>query len=228
MVKVFVHHNGFCCRFDVGAGIHINRYIARTDTNGGVARTVGGANHRRTTGGQDYVCASVAHQRAGGLDGGAGQNLQSMGRTTGFFDGRLQLVGHCGAATQGHRVRGDDQRVTRHQAQNGLEDDGGHGRGGVGQAHHHAGWATDLDDAQRIVAAHTAQRDLVPSRGRQRASDLVLGDLVSYFANAAFANGPLGIKLSARQQGRSHFFGDTLGFFRRPKRKRAGCLLGTA
>ena len=228
MVKVLVHHNGFCDRLDVGAGSQINGHIARAHANGGVARAVGGAHHGRATGGQDHVGAGVAHQRACGLDGGAGQNLQGMGWTTGFFDGRLQLVGHGGAATQGHRVRRDDQRVARHQAQDGFENDGGHRRGGVGQAHHHACWATDLDDAQRIVAAHTTQSDVVPSGRRQRASNLVLGDLVGHFADAAFAHGPLGIKLGARQQSRGHFFGHAFGFFGRPKRQRGSGLPGTA
>jgi hypothetical protein len=216
------------CRFDVGAGVHINRHIARAHANGGVARAISGAHHGRAAGGQNHVGAGIAHQRACGLDGGAGQDLQSMGRTTGFFNGGLQLMGHGGAAAQRHRVRRDDQRVARHQAQNGLEHDGGHRRGGVGQTHHHAGGAADLDDAQRIVAAHAAQRHIVPSGRRECASNLVLGDLVGHFADAAFAHGPLGIKLGTRQQGGGHFFGHPLGFFGRPQRQRGSGLPGAA
>ena len=228
VVKVLGGDDGLRSGFEVGAGVHINRHIARAHANGGVARAIGRTHHGRATGGQNHVGAGVAHQRARGLDRGTGQDLQSIGRAAGFFNGRLQFMGHGGAAPQSHRVRRDDQRVARHQAQDGLEDDGGHRRGGVGQAHHHTGRAANLDDAQRIVAAHAAQGHVVPGVGRERAGDLVLGDLVGHFANAAFAHGPLGIKLGTRQQGGGHFLGHALGFLGRPLRQRGSGLPGAA
>ncbi len=166
--------------YDIGAGVDVDRHVARAHAERGGTRTVGGMHQAGGAGCEDQRQRRMPHQGLGVLAGRPVQPLHAILRRTGFKCGHVTdprgFTGtRCGAPRGTH-----DDGVSRLQRAKNLEQHGGCriGRRYDGEDRTHrlgdldnAGFIVFMDDADRLEPAQVIVDEL---RGHHVLEHLVL------------------------------------------------------
>ena len=187
---------------DIGGG------VPGPDTQGRLARGIGGLDHARTTGGQDGGHTRVLHQGTGGVDRGVFDPLDAVLRST-CLDGCVTNdPGGFDRALLSERMEAEDNRAPGLQGDQRLEYGGGGRIGHRGDTGHDTNGLSHFNNAVHIILVDDAHRALLGQVvGHMLAGEDVLGGLVLDQTTPRLLDGHLG-QDQVLVEGRDRSLGD--------------------
>ncbi len=182
-----------CSHRHIGRLIDIGRHIARTDTEGGIARRIRGAHHRRSASRQDDIDAIRFHDL---VDDRKGRLLDYLNDAVGGA-GRFGRLGHkprgIGAAFLGHGMGADDDGVAGEEREQRLVEQCGYGVGGRRKSENDPGRTRDFDNLPGGIDAIVGVIFVPVMLEKPDRAKPVLDLLVIWNTEPRFLDRPIGI-----------------------------------